>query len=227
MSLGRATQCSENKVSPRLRSRLDRDIQQPAIGSTSGPKALSRPLPGSAGQGEGPWAVGGAPALPSWNAAPSSLSRTGQRVRVASWVLAPGRRLGSSVPLRRRAGAGCQMAYRDLYAQDAGGGAGGARTATSCVRPSAAHSLPERLSRSHPLHPQGGRGRSALVARQRGGRWGAVEKRGRAPGPALSPVRQLHVAHDDGGSFADIAWKAKSRSPNPCAFHFSPGSFLN
>lgn len=142
MSLGRATQCSENKVSPRLRSRLDRDIQQPTIGSTSGPKALSRPLPGSAGQGEGPWAVGGAPALPSWNAAPSSLSRTGQRVRVASWVLAPGRRLGSSVPLRRRAGAGCQMAYRDLHAQDAGGGAGGARTATSCVRPSAAHSLP-------------------------------------------------------------------------------------
>lgn len=111
MSLGRATQCSENKVSPRLRSRLDRDIQQPAIGSTSGPKALSRPLPGSAGQGEGPWAVGGAPALPSWNAAPSSLSRTGQRVRVASWVLAPGRRLGSSVPLRLRAGAGCRMGW--------------------------------------------------------------------------------------------------------------------
>lgn len=111
MSLSRATQCSENKVSPTLRSRLDRDIQQPAIGSTSGPKALSRPLPGSAGQGEGPWAVGGAPALPSWNAALSSLSRTGQQVRVASWVLAPGRRLGSSVPLRRRAGAGCWMGW--------------------------------------------------------------------------------------------------------------------
>lgn len=28
MSLGRATQCSENKVSPGLRSRLDRDIRQ-------------------------------------------------------------------------------------------------------------------------------------------------------------------------------------------------------
>lgn len=55
--------------------------------------------------------MGGAPALPSWNAAPSSLSRTGQRVRVASWVLAPGRRLGSSVPLRLRAGAGCRMGW--------------------------------------------------------------------------------------------------------------------
>lgn len=187
MSLSRATQCSENKVSPRLRSRLDRDIQQPAIGSTSGPKALSGPLPGSTGQGEGPWAVGGAPALPSWNAAPSSLSRTGRRVRVASWVLAPGRRLGSSVPLRRRAGAGCQMAYRDLHAQDAGGGAGGARTATSCVRPSAAHSLPGAAVPQSPAAPPGRAGEERACGEAAWGQMGGCGETRQGSRPRAVP----------------------------------------